>query len=132
MLQPQPYGAVQIVKIAWRARSIRDNLELFDLLAERPKPTAAMGLGPFGLMSRVLSPKFGGFMSYAALEADLVEIVVQVNGKLRGRITVAPGCDRESAQALALQGPNVQRFIEGKTVRKVIHVPDRLLNIVVG
>ena len=63
--------ACAIVKVAWRARSIRDNLELFDLLAERPKPTAAMGLGPFGLMSRVLSPKFGGFMSYAALEADL-------------------------------------------------------------
>ncbi|MEE4173939.1 MAG: leucine--tRNA ligase [Xanthomonadales bacterium] len=61
-----------------------------------------------------------------------VELVVQVNGKLRGRITVAPGCDRDSAQALALEEPNVQRFIEGKTVRKVIHVPDRLLNIVVG
>lgn len=63
--------ACAIVKIAWRSRSIRDNLEMFDLLAERPKPMAAMGLGPFGLMSRVLSPKFGGFMSYAALEADL-------------------------------------------------------------
>jgi leucyl-tRNA synthetase len=61
-----------------------------------------------------------------------VELVVQVNGKLRGRITVAPGCDRDAAQALALEEPNVQRFIEGKTVRKVIHVPDRLLNIVVG
>jgi leucyl-tRNA synthetase len=68
----------------------------------------------------------------AARVRQAVELVVQVNGKLRGRITVAPGCDRESAQALALQEPNVQRFIEGKTVRKVIHVPDRLLNIVVG
>jgi 3-dehydroquinate dehydratase/shikimate dehydrogenase len=63
--------ACALVKVAWRARSIRDNLEMFDLLAERPRPMAAMGLGPFGLMSRVLSPKFGGFMSYAALDADL-------------------------------------------------------------
>ena len=63
--------ACAIVKLAWRARSIRDNLELFDLLSERPAPMAAMGLGPFGLMSRVLSPKFGGFMAYAALESDL-------------------------------------------------------------
>ncbi len=61
-----------------------------------------------------------------------VELVVQVNGKLRGRISVDPGCAQEPALALALDEPNVQRHIEGKTIRKVIHVPDRLLNIVVG
>jgi len=61
-----------------------------------------------------------------------VELVVQVNGKLRGRIEVDPGCAREPALALALDEPNVQRHIEGKSIRKVIHVPDRLLNIVVG
>ncbi|MEM1412370.1 MAG: leucine--tRNA ligase [Pseudomonadota bacterium] len=61
-----------------------------------------------------------------------VELVVQVNGKLRGRITVEPGCEEAPALEQAMQEPNVQRFIEEKTVRKVIHVPDRLLNIVVG
>jgi leucyl-tRNA synthetase len=61
-----------------------------------------------------------------------VEIAVQVNGKLRGRIEVDPGCSQEPALAQALSEPNVQRHIDGKTIRKVIHVPDRLLNIVVG
>lgn len=63
--------ACAVIKVAYRARSIRDDLEILDLLAERPKPMAAMGLGPFGLMTRVLSPKFGGLMTYAALEPDL-------------------------------------------------------------
>ena len=60
-----------------------------------------------------------------------VELVVQVNGKLRGRITVEPGCLQAQAMERAMAEPNVQRFIEDREVRKVIHVPDRLLNIVV-
>jgi len=65
-----------------------------------------------------------------ALVRASVTLVVQVNGKVRGRIEVAPGADRDSVQAVALKDANVARFIEGKTVRKVIHVPDKLLNIV--
>ncbi|KAA9130239.1 leucine--tRNA ligase [Marinihelvus fidelis] len=61
-----------------------------------------------------------------------VELVVQVNGKLRARVSLAPGADQETAMAAAMAEDNVQRFTEDKTVRKVIHVPDRLLNIVVG
>ena len=52
--------------------------------------------------------------------------MVQVNGKLRGQITVA-----EEVQAVALAEPNIQRFIDGKTPKKVIVVPKRLVNIVV-
>jgi len=55
-----------VIKVAWRARSLRDNLEALDLLAERRKPTIALCMGPFGLMSRVLAPKFGGLLVYAA------------------------------------------------------------------
>ncbi len=66
----------------------------------------------------------------AALVRSSVTLVVQVNGKVRGRIEVAPGADRDSVQAAALADANVSRFVEGKTVRKVIHVPDKLLNIV--
>jgi len=51
------------------ARSIRDNLEAFDLLASRSKPTIALLMGEFGLMSRVLAPKFGGFLTFAS-DAD--------------------------------------------------------------
>ncbi len=59
-----------IAKIAFRARSLRDNLELFELLAERQKPTIALGMGRFGLMSRVLAPKFGGFLTFASLRDE--------------------------------------------------------------
>ncbi len=59
--------AAAVVKVAFRARSLRDNLELFDILAEAQKPTIALGMGEFGLMSRVLAPKFGGFLTFASL-----------------------------------------------------------------
>ncbi len=57
---------VSVVKLAWMARSIRDNLEAFDLLASRSKPMIAILMGEFGLMSRVLAPKFGGFLTFAS------------------------------------------------------------------
>jgi leucyl-tRNA synthetase len=66
-----------------------------------------------------------------ALEKDLVEVVVQVNGKLRGRISVTADADRDLVAELALDDPNVKRFIAGKEVRKTIVVPGRLVNIVV-
>jgi leucyl-tRNA synthetase len=67
----------------------------------------------------------------SALEADLVEIVVQVNGKLRGRISVAADASNDAVGAQALADSNVQRFVEGKEIRKTIVVPGRLVNIVV-
>lgn len=62
-----PEGAVAVHKIAFRARSVRDNLELFDLLGERDRPTIALAMGEEGLLSRVLAPKFGGFLTFASL-----------------------------------------------------------------
>ncbi len=67
----------------------------------------------------------------SALEADLVEIVVQVNGKLRARISVAADATKEVVEAQALADANVRRFIEGSDIRKVIVVPGRLVNVVV-
>ncbi|MCG8383652.1 MAG: leucine--tRNA ligase [Gammaproteobacteria bacterium] len=67
-----------------------------------------------------------------ALKRETVEIVVQVNGKLRGRVTVAAGADQATCESAALSDENVSRFIEDKTIRKVILVPDKLLNIVVA
>ena len=66
-----------------------------------------------------------------ALQQDLVEMVVQVNGKLRARISVAVDAGKDTVEALALADENVQRFIDGKALRKVIVVPGRLVNIVV-
>ena len=67
----------------------------------------------------------------SALEADELEIVVQVNGKVRGRISVAAGADNDSVAALALADENVQRFVADQAIRKTIVVPGRLVNIVV-
>ncbi len=67
----------------------------------------------------------------SALEADRIEIVVQVNGKLRARISVPADADREVIESLAVADDNVQRFIAGNDIRKVIVVPGRLVNIVV-
>lgn len=66
----------------------------------------------------------------AALVQDEVLIIVQVNGKLRDKISLAANVDQETTKAKALASENVQRFIEGKTVRKVIVVPGKLVNIV--
>jgi leucyl-tRNA synthetase len=68
----------------------------------------------------------------SALVADTLLIVVQVNGKMRGKVTVPVDADKEFVEAAALADPNVTRFIEGKTLRKVIVVPGRLVNVVVG
>jgi len=67
----------------------------------------------------------------SALEQDMVEIVVQVNGKLRARISVPVDADQTAIADAALADENVQRFVAEKAVRKTIVVPGRLVNIVV-
>ncbi len=67
----------------------------------------------------------------SALTRDDIEMVVQVNGKLRGHITVATDADKQSIETTALNEPKVQRFITGKTIKKVIVVPKKLVNVVV-
>ncbi len=66
-----------------------------------------------------------------ALVRDSVELVVQVNGKVRGKVSVAADAAREAIERAALADANVQRFTEGKKVVKVIVVPGRLVNVVV-
>ena len=66
-----------------------------------------------------------------ALVAETREIVVQVNGKVRGRVTVATTATEADVRAAALADANVQRFVGGQTVQKVVVVPGRLANVVV-
>jgi leucyl-tRNA synthetase len=61
-----------------------------------------------------------------------VEVVFQVNGKLRARERLPRGLPQEELQQRALQHPNVQRFIAGRAIERIVVVPDRLVNIVVG
>ena len=68
----------------------------------------------------------------AALEKSAVELIVQVNGKLRGRIEVNVDASEEEVVTEARAQENVEKFLEGKTLRKVIHVPNKILNFVVS
>jgi leucyl-tRNA synthetase len=67
----------------------------------------------------------------AALQTSTIALVVQVNGKLRAHITVAAGANEDTVRAAALADANVQKFVGGATVRKVIIVPGKLVSIVV-
>jgi len=60
-----------------------------------------------------------------------VEVVVQVNGKVRGRVTVSRGATEAEVVALALKDESVRKFVDGKPVRKTVYVQDRVLNLVV-
>ena len=67
-----------------------------------------------------------------ALVRDTLKLAVQINGKLRATIELAANAAKGDAQALALAQPQVTRFLEGLTVRKVIVVPGKIVNIVAG
>jgi leucyl-tRNA synthetase len=66
-----------------------------------------------------------------AIERDEALIVVQVNGKLRSRITAEVDCDDETLKQMALADENVQKFVQGRPVRKIIVVKNKLVNLVV-
>ncbi len=66
----------------------------------------------------------------SALVQDEIELVLQVNGKLRGKFRVAAQADRATIEKQAIANPDVQRHVAGKTIRKVVVVPGRLVNIV--
>jgi leucyl-tRNA synthetase len=128
--------------------------KIFNVLDELPQTDASRPVAEEGLsiLLRILSPitphithhlwrelKFGEDIMKArwpepdpaALEQDEVELVVQVNGKLRGSIRVPKAADRVAIEELARANPNVQRFVAGQNVKKVVVVPGRLVNLVV-
>ena len=68
----------------------------------------------------------------AALARDEVELVLQVNGKMRGKLVVPAGADQAAVEAAARASPEVLKHAAGATVRKIVVVPGRLVNVVVG
>jgi len=66
LLRAHAYDLASVVKVAWRARSVGDALEAFELLAHRTKPMIALCMGEPGIISRVLAPRFGGFLTFAS------------------------------------------------------------------
>jgi leucyl-tRNA synthetase len=113
-----------------------------DLAVEREALRASvLMLSPIAPhISHALWPALGGggavmdaawpALDESALVRDSIEMVVQVNGKVRARMDVAANADRSAIETMALDQQNVQRFLEGNTVRKVIVVPGKLVNIV--
>jgi leucyl-tRNA synthetase len=77
-------------------------------------------------LDTVAWPKY----SEEALEEEKLLIVVQINGKVRGKITVAADVTQEQIESLALADPKVAGFLDGKKVQRVVYVPRRLVNIV--
>jgi leucyl-tRNA synthetase len=63
-------------------------------------------------------------------EDNVITLAVQLNGKMRGTISIAKDADKSVAEAEALKLENVARQIEGKTIKKIIVVPNRIVNIV--
>jgi leucyl-tRNA synthetase len=85
-------------------------------------------LGHEGSVHRTRWPEFDP----SALVADVLELPVQVNGKVRDRVTIAADASEDETIAAALALPNVLAHIEGKSVRKVVVVPGKLVSVVVG
>jgi leucyl-tRNA synthetase len=92
----------------------------------QPAPTGGSGLGTRDSLPYAPWPKFDP----ALLVEDTLEIPVQVNGKLRDVIKVPANADNATVEAAAKASEKVQQFIAGKTIRKVIVVPKKLVNIV--
>ena len=124
--------AVEPLEENLRAEVRKEVLELVTLMLAPMTPHLAeelwemLGHGD-GLWNAVW-PAFNAELA----KDDEVEIPVQVNGKVRGRVRVAAGASQEDVLKLAQADAGVAGHLAGKTVRKVIFVPDKLLNIVVG
>ena len=85
-------------------------------------------IGGEGIVAEQPWPEF----DEAIASPSKITVVVQVNGKLRGKLAVAPDAAEEAIRAAALEDEHVRTHIEGKAVKRVIYVPGRLVNIVVG
>ena len=123
-----------------------------DLYAEEPRISAAAMGQTLHILTFLLAP-FAPYLAqelweeqgnsgpvfrqlWPAYDAELareteIEIPVQINGKLRSRITVAPGIDKAELERVALADEKVRALLEGKTPAKVIAIADKLVNIVV-
>ena len=111
---------------ASRDEAVNTLVRLISPMAPHLAEESWSALGGDGLVADAAWPNFDP----ALLIDDQVTIAVQVNGKLRDTITAARGLDRNATEALALASEKVQRQLDGASPRKVIVVPDRLVNVV--
>ena len=124
------YALVNAIEKAQPSASRADAVRTIILLAAPMTPHLAeeawAAMGNDGLIADAEWPQ----VDPALLVEDEVTIALQVNGKLRDTVKAAKGEAKDALEAMALANPNVQRILEGAAPRKVIVVPDRLVNIV--
>lgn len=124
------YGLVNALEkaapSASRANAIRTAILIAAPMVPHLAEEAWAAMGNDGLIADAEWPA----VDPALLVDDEVTIAIQVNGKLRDTVTAAKGADKADLEAMALANANVQRILDGTTPRKVIVVPDRLVNIV--
>lgn len=124
------YGLVNAIEkaapSASRATAIRTAILIAAPMVPHLAEEAWAAMGNDGLIADAEWPA----VDPALLVDDEVTIAIQVNGKLRDTVTAAKGADKADLEAMALANANVQRILDGATPRKVIVVPDRLVNIV--
>jgi leucyl-tRNA synthetase len=111
---------------AHRNAAVRDLVKLVSPMAPHLAEEAWATLGGTGMVADASWPEFDPEL----LLDDEVTVAVQVNGKLRDTVNAPRGLDRAALEALALASDRVQRQLAGAVPRKVIVVPDRLVNIV--
>ena len=111
---------------ATRTEAVRSLVLLIAPAAPHLAEEAWARMGEPGMIADAAWPGFDP----ALLVDDQVTLAVQVNGKLRDTVTAPRGLDRAAVEALALASGNVQRQLDGASPRKIIVVPDRLVNIV--
>ncbi|WP_309662315.1 leucine--tRNA ligase [Sphingomonas sp.] len=109
-----------------RAEAVHALVKLIAPMAPHLAEEAWAALGEAGMIVEAAWPSFDPAM----LVDDQVTIAVQVNGKLRDTLTAPRGLDRPATEALAMTSEKVQRQLDGASPRKVIVIPDRLVNIV--
>ena len=126
----QLYELTSAIEKSGPSATRREAIRCLILLAAPAAPHLAeecwAALGEAGMIADAAWPTF----DRALLVEDEVTLAVQVNGKLRDTLTAPRGLDRDAAEALALASDKVQRQLNGASPRKVIVVPDRLVNIV--
>jgi len=145
------YRRMQFNTVASAAMKMLNMLESGAVLGVAEKSRANLQREAMSILLRVLFPivphishtlwvelGFAGELQDAqwpevdesALIQDEIELMLQVNGKLRGKFRVAAEADRDAIEKVAIANPDAQRHVAGKTIRKVVVVPGRLVNIV--
>ncbi len=125
------YGLVNAIEKAKPSASRDEAIKIAFMLSAPMVPHIAeqawSEMGETGLISNAAWPDFDETM----LTEDEITVVIQIKGKVKDKVQIAPGMANDELEALALGRDKVQHIIDGAPIRKVIVVPDRLVNIVI-